>query len=53
VFEGWNASDVSMCVVEVSITGMSQALVPEDAFGMHTQLVQVIFLGNSMNTGNK
>jgi hypothetical protein len=52
VLEGGDTSDVPMSIIKVSIAGVAQALMPENAFGADAQFVKTIFLRDSMDGGN-
>jgi hypothetical protein len=44
VFKLRNTSNMMMCIVEVFVTTISKALVPDKAFGMNIELVQVVII---------
>jgi hypothetical protein len=52
VFESRHPINVMVCIVQVAITGMAKALVPEKMFGADAQFVKVKFLGDGMESGD-
>jgi hypothetical protein len=48
MFKSGNAINMVMGIVEIGVTGMTKALVPEGAFRSDTKLVEMVFLRSSV-----